>query len=122
MVVGLGIDLVEIARIERVMGRHPRFAQKILTPEERAYCRTPAQIAGRWAAKEAIAKAVGLPMKWHEVEILPDAFGAPMVTIHSHQVDLKRLRIKVSITHERTHAAAVAIMERLVMQVPIVSG
>ena len=115
MVVGLGIDLVEVARIARAM-ENPRFLRRILTPLEAEFCTTPARVAGRWAAKEAIAKAVGLPMNWHDVEILPGPNGAPMVTVNSHKVDMKRFRIQLSITHERTHAAAVALLERLVIQ------
>lgn len=117
MVVGLGIDLVEVARIEEAM-RNPRFIFRILTDDERTICRTPHCVAGRWAAKEAIAKAVGLPLTWQQVEVMPDATGAPRVTIEHSSFDPVRLRIHVSITHERTHAAAVAVLERLAMQRP----
>ncbi|AIE84887.1 holo-ACP synthase [Fimbriimonas ginsengisoli] len=120
MIVGLGIDLVEIERIRRAM-KNPRFVYRILTDSERALCTTPARVAGRWAAKEAVYKAVGLPLCWHDIEILQDHLGAPRVQIHSHQYDGKRLRLQVSITHERSHAAAVATLERVVMQVPTVS-
>lgn len=109
------MDLVEIARIENALLR-PRFASKILTPREREFCLTPARVAGRWAAKEAIAKAVGLPLDWHDVEILPDATGAPKAVVKSRHFDPRRLRLHVTITHERTHAAAVAVLERLVIQ------
>lgn len=118
MVVGLGIDLVEISRIERAM-RNPRFKERILTEKEREYCRTPAQVAGRWAAKEAIAKAVGLQLQWHHVEILPDPVGQPHATVNSPDYDLTRFRLTVSITHERAQAAAVAILERVVIQIPV---
>ncbi len=117
MVVGLGIDLVEISRIEEAM-QNPRFILRVLTGAERAMCRTPACVAGRWAAKEAIAKAFGLPLAWQEVEILPSPTGAPQVIMHGHQFDPGRLRIHVSITHERNHAAAVAVLERIVRQSP----
>jgi len=117
MIVGLGIDLVEVARIERAM-RNPRFVYRILTHNERQVCKTPAAVAGRWAAKEALFKAIGLSFKWTDLEILPGPFGAPQVIIHSNQFDGKRLRVNVSITHERTHAAAVAILERIVIQIP----
>ncbi len=75
MIVGLGIDIVEVARIAEAM-KNPRFIERILTPIEREFCTTPQKVAGRWAAKEAIAKAVGLqrhnagmtskfcPMRW----------------------------------------------------------
>lgn len=119
MIVGLGIDLVEIARIKRAM-KNPRFVERILTPMEREFCDTPAQVAGRWAAKEAVYKAVGLRLKWQEIEILPDEIGSPRVRIHSADYNPKRLRLTVSITHERTHAAAVAILERIVIQATMI--
>ena len=115
MVVGVGIDIVEIARIARAL-RRPRFTRRILTEHEEAYCTTPARVAGRWAAKEAVIKAVGTPMKPHDIEILNDPLGGPHVRIHDPNFDSARLRIYVSITHERTHAAAVAVLERIVMQ------
>jgi len=118
VIVGLGIDLVEISRIERAM-RNPRFVERILTEKEREFCRSAAQVAGRWAAKEAIAKAVGLRLHWHHVEILPDDMGQPHATVNSPDYDLSRYRLNVSITHERTQAAAVAVLERVVIQVPV---
>ena len=57
-------------------------------------------------------------MSWQDVEILPDELGIPAATIRSANFDPGRLRIRVSITHERTHAAAVAILERVVFQAP----
>lgn len=119
MVVGLGLDLVEIRRIERAM-HNPRFIFRILTDAEREMCRTPHCVAGRWAAKEAIAKALGLPLTWQQVEILPDPTGAPRVHIDNENFDPIRLRVHVSITHEREFAAAVAVLERLSMQLPYV--
>ena len=119
MVVGLGIDLVEVARIRRAM-ENPRFVYKILTDAEREYCGESAmKVAGRWAAKEAIYKAIGVSnLTWLDVEILNDELGQPRVKILSHHFDTKRLRLNISITHERGHAAAVAVLERIVMQVP----
>jgi holo-[acyl-carrier protein] synthase len=115
LIVGLGTDLVEISRIERAM-THRGFLERILTPLEREFCVKPHQVAGRWAAKEAIAKAVGLELTWQQVEILPDEFGAPKATIRSAHYDPGRLRLHVSISHERGHAMAVAILERIVYQ------
>jgi holo-[acyl-carrier protein] synthase len=114
MVIGVGIDLVEIGRIAQAM-ENPRFVYRILTDRERMLFRTPVQVAGRWAAKEAIAKAVGLHLRWQQVEVLPDELGVPTASVWSPDYDPNRLRLKVSITHERTHAAAVAILERVVM-------
>lgn len=118
MVVGLGIDLVEVARIKKAM-ENPRFVYKILTEAEREYCAgNPMRVAARWAAKEAVYKALGIPLTWLDIEILPDEIGAPRVRILSNSFDPKRLRLNVSLTHERSHAAAVAVLERIVMQVP----
>jgi holo-[acyl-carrier protein] synthase len=108
----VGIDLVEVARIARAI-RREGFVERILTPRERALDLSTARIAGRWAAKEAIAKAVGLHLTWQDVEILPAANGEPIVRIHHPDFDLKVHRIHLSITHERGHAAAVAVLERL---------
>ena len=118
MVVGLGIDLVEIDRIRKAM-ENPRFVYRILTDAERQICTSPTRVAGRWAAKEAIYKATGLAnLNWRDIEITNDPFGAPSVRILSNQWDGKRLRLNVSISHEKNHAIAVAVLERLVIQVP----
>lgn len=117
MIVGLGMDLVEIARIEKAMVR-PGFIERILTPAERAIYSFPHQVAGRWAAKEAVFKALGLPLTWQQIEILPDELGAPRVQIDHPDFLPGRMRCHVTITHERTHAAAVAIVERMVYQAP----
>lgn len=119
MIVGLGMDLVEIARIARAM-QNPRFLERILTPTEREFCVTPSQVAGRWAAKEAIYKAFGVPLTWQDIEVLPAAHGAPRATVRSHHIDPGRLRLQITITHERTHAAAVAIVERILHQAPMI--
>lgn len=119
MIVGLGTDIVEIARIRRAM-ENPRFVYRILTDQEREICKSVQQVAGRWAAKEAIAKAVGLHLTWQQVEILPDEIGAPRVKVDSPHFDRSRLRLHVSISHERTHAVAVAILERKLMKATII--
>ena len=118
MVVGVGIDIVEVARIAKALKRE-RFVRRILTEREEAYCNTPVKVAGRWAAKEAIIKAVGVPIKMKNIEIWNDQLGQPHVTILDVNFDGKRLKIFVSITHEKTNAAAVAVVERSVLQVPM---
>jgi holo-[acyl-carrier protein] synthase len=117
VIVGLGIDVVEVARIKRALTRKG-FIDRILTPREREFCVTPSQVAGRWAAKEAIYKALGLPVGWQQVEVLPDEMGVPRAIIDSPHFDPGRLKVKVSITHERSYAAAVALVERVVYQAP----
>lgn len=107
MITGLGIDVVEVARIERAM-RRPGFLQRILTPAEQALDLTPSRVAGRWAAKEALAKAIDLALTWQDIEILNDAQGKPVVTFANPP---KGLTVHVSISHERGLAAAVAVVE-----------
>lgn len=108
MVVGLGIDVVEVDRIRAVMARQPRFVDRILTPLERDLYVQPHQVAGRWAAKEAIAKAVPVGLRWQDVEVRSGAKGEPIAIIQGLP---EGLHVHVSITHERGLAAAVAVCE-----------
>lgn len=107
MIQGLGIDVVEVARIERAM-RRPRFLERILTPGERETELTPARVAGRWAAKEAAAKAIDLSLTWQDVEVLHDASGRPLLKFAT---PLHGTRVHLSISHERGLAAAVVVVE-----------
>lgn len=119
MVVGVGIDIVEISRIAKAL-ENPKFSRRVLTEREEAYCGdSPSKVAGRWAAKEAIIKAVGVPMLMKNIQVLNNQLGQPIVTISDPNFDGKRLKIFVSITHERSNAAAVAVVERSVLQVPM---
>ena len=117
----IGIDLIDVDRIRRVLGRHPdRFRLRVLTVLEQRYCGWRVErIAGRWAAKEAISKVLGLGVRgvgWREIEILPNRAGAPQVTLHgraarrAEHLDLDE--VTVSISHERQMAVAVAVAHR----------
>ena len=117
----IGIDLVDIERIVAVLERFPdRFRLRVLTEREQAYVgRRPFRIAGRWAAKEAISKVLGLGVRgvgWREIEILPNFAGAPQVTLHgraARRADAMDLdEVTVSISHERNKAVAVAVAHR----------
>jgi holo-[acyl-carrier protein] synthase len=117
----IGVDLVDIDRIIGVLGRFPeRFVSRVLTDAEAAYCRGRTErIAGRWAAKEAISKVLGLGVRgvgWREIEILPNRAGAPQVYLHARaRARAEHLRlgdVTVSITHERHMAMAVAVAHR----------
>jgi holo-[acyl-carrier protein] synthase len=106
----IGVDLVDIDRIIGVLDRFPqRFVNRVLTDMEAAYCRGRVErIAGRWAAKEAISKVLGLGVRgvgWREIEILHDRARA-----RAAYLDLED--VTVSITHERRMAVAVAIAHR----------
>jgi len=125
MIVGLWVDLVEVARIRAVLSAHrDRFLRRILTGAERAYVgryRDPAErLAGRWAAKEAALKALGTGLgegvSWQDVEILPTGTGQP--ELHLHRKALVRARalgatvFHVTITHSQELALAQVILER----------
>lgn len=108
MIVAVGIDIASIDRIKRAL-EHPRFATRFFTDEERELCLTPAQFAGRWAAKEAIAKAVSpRTFGWKDVSVGKDAQGKPIVRAPLEKDEA----LHVSISHERGTAVAVAILER----------
>jgi holo-[acyl-carrier protein] synthase len=109
MIVRIGLDVVEVARIKRAM-QNPRFLPRILTAAERGQASSPARVAGRWAAKEAIAKCVGTHLGWHDVEVVNDAEGAPVARFNNFELP-RGHRIHLTISHERGVAAAVAILE-----------
>lgn len=128
MIVGVGTDLIEIPRIEAACSRHgDRFAQRILGPAEwqrylhrRSHSarRGIAFLATRFAAKEAISKALGLgmrlPMTWRSAEVVNEPGGRPIVVVHGtlkEFVAARRLRLHVSVTDERSMAMAYAVAE-----------
>ncbi len=103
-----GIDAAEIGRIARALERwDERFLQRIYTEGEQAYCRRrPHRLAGRFAAKEAVSKALGTgirALRWRDIEILPDAWGKPTVTLHGKAAARARQMqitwLSLSITH-----------------------
>ena len=117
----VGVDLVDIDRIVKVLGRYPeRFRRRVLTDAEDRYCRDrPERIAGRWAAKEAVSKVLGLGVRgvgWREIEVLPNWAGQPQVTLHdraaARAARLGLEDVTVSISHERNMAVAVAVAHR----------
>src|SRR5579885_3693290 len=83
----IGVDIIEIDRVRQSVERFgPRFLDRVYTEAEQAYCRGRApQLAGRFAAKEAVSKALGTGIRrihWRNIEILPNRAGAPIVTLH----------------------------------------
>ena len=104
MILGVGVDVVEIDRFAAALARRPRLAERCFTPAEAGYClrrRFPAQhFAARFAAKEAVGKALGIGMtRWREVEVVRGR-GAPSME-----------RVHVSLTHGRDSAVAFAVAE-----------
>lgn len=121
MIYGLGIDIIQIKRIKNALDRYgDKFAQRILGEEEREIFRErldkAAFVAGRFAAKEAVMKSLSSyfdtgGLRFKSIQILPDLYGRP----YCHLQDDIRERIfdkeiKISITHDRESAAAVAVM------------
>jgi holo-[acyl-carrier protein] synthase len=128
MIFGIGTDLIEIERIGAAYARFgERFARRVLGDREferyqarraRSETRGLAFLATRFAAKEAVSKALGLgmrtPMSWRAVEILNDASGRPIVLVQGDLrrfVERNRLRLHVSVTDERSMAMAYAVAE-----------
>jgi holo-[acyl-carrier protein] synthase len=123
MIFGIGIDVVENARVADAIRRHgDRFIQKIYQVAEAEYCRAmkdPApHFAARFAAKEAVSKAFGTgfagQFSWKDIEVRRKATGEPFVVLHDGAAELaKRLRIAsvlVSLSHSQDYAVANAIV------------
>lgn len=124
MIVGTGLDLVEVSRIADLAARHgERFLKRVYTDAELEYCLPKASrdthLAGRFAAKEAVFKALGTgwseTVSWKQIEVLPGPLGAPEVRLHRGAAErmnqLGGKRVHVSITHDGRMAAASAIIE-----------
>ena len=113
----LGIDIIKVDRIRAALERFgPRFTKRVLTESERRYVRDrPETMAGRWAAKEAVSKVLGLGVRgigWRDIEIERLPTGQPAVRLHGRAAaraeQLAMGRIAVSITHESDYAVAIA--------------
>lgn len=121
-VFGIGIDVVEIDRIERMLDEYGgRFAEKVFTAAERDYCesatRPALHFAARFSAKEAVAKAfgtgIGAQLEWLDMEIRRNAAGAPRLVLsgagkrfaETHGI----VEVMISLTHARDYAAANAV-------------
>lgn len=125
MIVGLGIDIIEINRIAEVYQKHPeRFLRKILTDREESYCLQFAdplpEIAARFAAKEAFSKAIGTGMTrgviWKDIEVIKDPGLPPRIHLKGEAKEwTDRLginNIHLSLTHSEKNAAAVVTVEK----------
>ncbi len=116
MTSGIGIDLLEIDRLERALERYPRLAERVFTAAEREYAAARARpgrhLAARFAAKEAVVKALGLSGGFGLREIEVVAGEPPTVSLSGRAAEAAGGdRIDVSLTHSRGFAAAVAIVE-----------
>jgi holo-[acyl-carrier protein] synthase len=113
-VTGVGIDLLEIDRLERALERHPRLAERVFTAAEREYAaarvRPGRHLAARFAAKEAVVKALGLSggFGFRDIEVV--AGEPPTVRLSGRAAEAAGDRtVDISLTHSRDNAAAVAV-------------
>ena len=122
MILGIGIDIIEIHRMRSAID-NPAFVNRVFTPEEIVYCRGrgrqgAASFAARFAAKEAVMKALGTGLagggSWHEIETLPDAMGKPELCLSGVFGQLAEklgvTSIYVSLTHAQDYAAAQVLL------------
>ena len=124
MILGIGIDIIEVARIQASYEKFgERFLKRILHPNEISYClshREPGPfLAARFSAKEAISKAfgtgIGAQLSWQDMEVGRRESGEPFVILHEAGQRLLEARgaraILISLSHTQAHATAVAILE-----------
>ncbi len=118
-ILGLGVDVCEISRMERALARHPTMRGRVFTPEEIAYCDSKARpaesYAGRFAAREAVIKALGgYPgRRWQDISVTRSRAGAPAILLQGNakrRADALGVdRVLVTFSHERTNAVAFAV-------------
>jgi holo-[acyl-carrier protein] synthase len=121
-IVGLGVDLCDIARMERALERHATMRHRVFTAEEMSYCDTKARpaesYAGRFAAREAVIKALGgyRGRRWQDISVSRHPSGAPSIVLAGNAKRtadaLGITRVMVTFTHERTNAVAFAVAIR----------
>jgi holo-[acyl-carrier protein] synthase len=116
VIIGVGIDVVELVRFEASIARTPALREKLFTPAEAAL---PLQsLAARFAAKEALAKALGAPagLHWHDAEVVALPSGDPTFelrgTVLARASDLGVLATHLSLSHDAGIASAVVVLER----------
>ena len=120
-----GVDLINTARIERALKRYgDRFLERVFTPAEIMYCRgRAAELAARFAAKEAVSKALGVGMRmiardgidWRDVEVIGDLRGKPLVRLSGRAAErageLGLTEWAISLSHTREHAIAFVVAQ-----------
>ncbi len=116
MIVGIGVDIVDVSRFEASIRRTPALLDRLLTPAEREV-RRPERLAARFAAKEALAKALGVPrgMQWHDCEVRVDEAGAPAFaligTVAAAAAERGATHWHLSLTHDGGMAIAYVVLE-----------
>ncbi|HEX3932256.1 MAG TPA: holo-ACP synthase [Nocardioides sp.] len=114
-VVGVGIDVVDISRFDEALRRTPGLVGRLFTPAEAT--RPLASLAARFAAKEALAKALGAPgdLEWHDAEVVSEPTGRPRLdlrgTVAARAAELGATSVHLSLSHDAGIASAVVVME-----------
>jgi holo-[acyl-carrier protein] synthase len=123
MIYGIGVDLIEIARVQRVLTRTQRFISRVYTEAEQQYCNTKhppyACYAARFVAKEAFLKALGMGlrqhMRWQDMEVCRNAMGKPSLVVSGYLQEQCRAQgirhIHLSLAHSTSMAIAQVILE-----------
>ena len=125
MIISIGIDIIEVARIREVLLRTPRFGERVFTPAERAYCDSRGAVsaqhyAARFAAKEAALKALQTGWRggisWQDVEVAARESGAPYLIFQGQVLEVFRkfgaTATHLSIAHTSQHAIAQVVLEK----------
>lgn len=125
MIVAIGIDIIEVARVREVLLRTPRFAERVFTDAERSYCDSRGAVAAqhyaaRFAAKEAALKAFQTGWRggisWQDVEIAAKDTGAPYLIFYGLVLELFKksgaTKAHLSLSHTTEHAIAEVVLER----------
>lgn len=125
MIVSIGIDIIEVARVREVLSRTPRFVERVFTLGERAYCDGRGVVAAqhyaaRFAAKEAVLKALQTGwsggISWHDVEVAARDSGAPYLILTGEALRLFEetgaTAIHLTLSHTSEHAVAQVVLEK----------
>jgi len=124
MIFGIGIDIIEVLRVEKLTRKEDKYLKKIFTQTEIDYCRKfrngAQNFAGRFAAKEAFSKAMGTGLsdgvKFNEIETINNELGKPEIVLYGKTKEILKDRnlkcVHVSIAHLKDYATAVVIIEK----------
>ena len=114
-IVGVGIDVVDLSRFEDSLRRTPGLRERLFTPAEARL--PPASLAARFAAKEALAKALGAPanLGWHDAEVVSEESGRPLFTLRgtvaARAAEVGAVHVHLSLSHDAGIASAVVVLE-----------
>ena len=115
MIIGVGIDVCDLDRFAASLDRTPGLRERLFTPDEAA--RPMASLAARFAAKEALAKALGAPtgLAWHDAEVVSEASGRPRFelrgTVQTRAKELGVTTVHLSLSHDAGIASAMVVLE-----------